>query len=115
MSPRNVLGLLLALTLLAPLAAVAGAVCGPGQHCPMAGVGVDDPPCHGKAIRADDCCVTAASTEPAEVVPVVGASALAVGDAAPAPRTAPSLGVSPAACDEAPSTPLYRLFRALLI
>ncbi len=115
MSIRRTLALLAALALLSPLAALAVPACAPGQHCPMAGALVDGPPCHGATIRADDCCLTTATAEPVDVVPVIGAIALAAGDAVAAPRLdSQSAGLATARV-AAPSTPLYRLFRALLI
>ena len=115
MSIPRPLSLLAALVLLSPLAAAAVPACGPGQHCPMAGLLVDEPPCHGATIQADDCCLTAATVVPADVVPMIGAMALAVGDAAPAPRLDTANGRSATASVDPPSTPLYRLFRTLLI
>ena len=115
MRVRHALSLLAALALLSPLAAVAVPACAPSQHCPMAGALGDGPPCHGTAIQADNCCVTVATAEPAEVVPVAAATALATDDGVPAPRAEPGEGISSAACDNAPPPPLYQLFRALLI
>jgi hypothetical protein len=115
MRARRASNLLALLVLLSPLAALAVPACAPGQHCPMAGAMGDGPPCHGTSIQADNCCLTSVSAEPAEVVPVTAAAALATDDGVLAPRAEPGEGVCPAARDHAPSPPLYRLFRTLLI
>jgi hypothetical protein len=114
MSLPRAISLLACLALLSPLAAFATPACGPAQHCPMAGMAGDAPPCHGAAIQADDCCVLTAVAAPAEVVPVTAGSVLPTDDGAPAPRPELAKG-APAACGTASLPPLYRLFRALLI
>jgi hypothetical protein len=115
MSIRGALGLLAVLALVSPLAAVALPLCAPGQHCAMAGAIGAKPACHGTAIQAVDCCPAAAAVELVEVVPLTSATAPAVVDAAQAPRLEPGEAILPAARCEPPSTPLYTLFRALLI
>ena len=114
MSLSRAISLLACLALLSPLAAFAVPPCGPGQHCPMAGMNGDARPCHGAVIQEDDCCVVGSTAEPAEVVPVIAACAPLSADGVLAPR--PELANrAPAVCAAAPSTPLYRLFRTLLI
>lgn len=114
MSPRRTLSLLAALAVLSPLAAIAAPACMPGQHCPMAALAGDGPPCHGTAMQADDCCLSAAA-EAAEAVPVAAAKASAAGEVLPVPRPETGAEVPLAERRDTPSTPLYRLFRALLI
>ena len=119
MATRRVLSLLATLALLSPLAATATAVCAPGPmtgHCPMmAAVSDLGPPCHGTAIQADDCCPEMAAAESAEAVRAIGVTAPAEAAAVVLPPAAsePARGASSASA--ARSTPLYRLFRALLI
>ncbi len=115
MNARRLLSLLAALALSSPLMAVAEPACAPGPHCPMAGLMADEPPCHGTAIQADDCCVTTAPAASTEAAPVIGAIARSVVSAAPASCPEPGAGTSGTARVDPPSTPLYRLFRALLI
>jgi hypothetical protein len=115
MSVRRPLSLLAALVLLSPLAAVAVPGCAPGQHCPMAGAVGDGPPCHGTAIQADNCCLTAATAEVVEVAPVIALTAPAIDNGGQAPDALRADAISPGAPDNTPSPPLYRLFRALLI
>jgi hypothetical protein len=115
MNTRRPLALFAALALLSPLAAVAVPACGPSEHCPMAGLVADDQPCHGAAIQADDCCLTSATGEPAGVLPVIGATASVTADATLVPHLESGDGCPVVARVEPPSTPLYRLFRALLI
>ena len=125
MRARRLFSLLAALAVLAPLAAAGLSECEPGPHCPMAALMADETPCHGAAMaggapchrasfQQDDCCVRAPVEEPAEVLPVVVAAAAAIDDGTPAPRherLEPQTGTR----GDAPSPPLYRLFRALLI
>ena len=114
MSLQRAISLLACLALMAPLAASAGPACGPGQHCPMAALSAEPAPCHGAAIQKDDCCVIAADAVPVEVAPVIGIGTPWIDDRAPAPR--PELAKDlPDVCDASASTPLYRLFRTLLI
>ena len=115
MRARPSFSLLAALVLLSPLAAVAAPACGPSQHCPMAGAMGDGPPCHGTAIQADNCCLTAAGGEPAAAVRLVFVTALATDDCLPAPRIEPEEELSLGTRASAPPVQLFRLFRSLLI
>lgn len=114
MSTRRAIALLACLALLSPLAALAAADCGPGQHCPMAGLMGDGAPCHGAAMQAKDCCVVEAGAVPVEAVPVIVVGSAAPDEPSPALRLVPVDAAAPAG-DLAPSAPLYRLFRSLLI
>lgn len=114
MSPRRAAALLAALALVSPLAVLASSACGPAEHCPMAGLMGEGAPCHGTAIQADDCCVTSAGGEPADLLPVVALSAPAAA-AGSAPRWEPAPSGATADRVEAPTAPLFRLYRALLI
>ena len=125
MSARRLFSLLAALAVLSPLAAAGLSECDPGPHCPMAALMAEETPCHGTAtaderrchrasLEEDDCCVRAPEAEPAEVVPVAVVAAAAVDDGTPAPRHE-RLEAHAGTRGEAPSPPLYRLFRALLI
>ena len=125
MSARRLFSLLAALVMSSPLAAAGLPECGPGPHCPMAALVAeempchgaamtDEPPCHRASFQEDDCCVRAPEAEAAEVLPVVVVAGAALDDGTPAPRhERPELLAGPR--DDAPSPPLYRLFRALLI
>ena len=119
MTTRRALHLLAALVLLSPLAAAAAPACAPGamaEHCPMmAALAAERPACHGAAIEADDCCPEMASAEPADAVPVTGVTLLEAAAEPPAsPPAADEQRTATAPCT-ARATPLYRLFRALLI
>lgn len=115
MGTRKALTLLAVFGLLSPLAVAAAPACAPGPHCPMAAAAGGAPPCHGAAIQRDDCCFTDAEALPVEVVPVIAVTVSGTLDAAPAPRLDAAVPRLPAAPLDAPSTPRYRLFRALLI
>ena len=80
----------------------------------MASVMVESAPCHGAAIQADDCCITAPAAEAVELAPAIGALAPAAERGAPAPCVQ-SVGGGSATQVDPGTTPLYRLFRALLI
>ena len=114
MRARRASSLLAALALLSPLVAIAVPGCAPGPHCPMAGPMGEEMPCHGASIEADDCCLADGAAEPA-AVPVVSASALTVDHGVAAPLTGIGDEPSAVAPTAAHPTPLYRLFRALLI
>ena len=115
MRARRASSLLAALALLSPLVAIAVPECAPGPHCPMAGLMGEEMPCHGASMQADDCCPADGAAEPAAAVPLISASALTADDGAPAPLTVDGEEPSAVACGVGHSTPLYRLFRALLI
>ena len=114
MSARRLLSLFAALALMSPLAASGLPECAPGPHCPMAAAMGADAPCGGAVMQEDDCCVAAPAAAAAEVLPVIAAAAAALDDGAPAPLPAAATGKAGIRGD-APSPPLYRLFRALLI
>ena len=119
MSTRRALSLLAALVLLSPLVAAASPGCAPGamsEHCPMMAVlAAERPSCHGTAMQADDCCPEMASAEPADAAPVIGVTVLEAAVEAPPALLATDVQRTGAAPCRARATPLYRLFRALLI
>lgn len=107
---------------MSPLAALAAPLCAPGAmapHCPMmAAVAAERPPCHGPAdpvdeIQADDCCPEIGALEPAAGVPAAGVPPVDLGAGVVASRW--PAAVAPSKSGAASPTPLYRLFRALLI
>lgn len=116
---RRTLHLLAATILLLPVAATAVSGCDgatPAPHCPMAAaLTAATPPCHGTAIQADDCCPEMTAGEPAAAPPVVVATALEAGAATLAAALPPSGDLAAPSRSPGAATPLYRLFRALLI
>ena len=111
---RRTLSLLAALALFTPLLAAAAPVCAPGHGCPMA-AGAASPACHGSALKADDCCLTADAAAAVEAAPTVAAASPSGADGAPAAQLDVAAVTLPPAPVDPPSAPLYRLFRALLI
>lgn len=113
-SPLRSTALLALAVLLAPLAAAGLPLCSPAGHCPMAPAASQSVPCHGSVIQADDCCpadTAAAVVDLASVSPVAApASADMALTSRPAPGTPLRSDAGPA-----PATPLYTLFRSLLI
>lgn len=101
--------------LLAPLAVAAMPPCAPVAHCPMAMAMADGAPapCHDASIDADDCCPGDAAAAPVPAVPLAAASSAAV--ELPVAGALPGERVLVPSAGSACATPLYTLFRALLI
>ena len=80
----------------------------------MAAVMGEEAPCHDAVMQEDDCCVSTPAAEPAEALPVIAAAAdwIDVGVLVSLPER---VGDASTGHADAPSPPLYRLFRALLI
>lgn len=113
MRPLASAALLAMVALVAPLAAAAIPPCAPAGHCPMAMAAGDMAPCHQASIDADDCCLADASELAQPAVPLAAAAPpadekLAAG-APPGERAPQPLAAGSSA------TPLYTLFRTLLI
>ncbi len=113
-SPLRSTALLAVAVLLAPPAAAGLPQCSPAGHCPMARVGGEAAPCHGSVIQADDCCPTDSTAAAVDLVSVSPVAAPASADVALTPRPAADTPLRTVA-GEGLATPLYTLFRSLLI
>ncbi len=110
---RAPLQLLLA-TLLLAVPAVAKLPHCAGGPCPtMEGAGA--PPCHGEAVRADSCCLPGDESEPAAEATKLGSDGRWASGLVVCGESEPVVLASEEADPASRSTPLYTLFRSLLI